>query len=116
MLGGGGLVMFGMVAATGVRILSGVDYATNKHNLYIVAISLGVGMIPLVAPRFFQYMPKALGPLLHSGILLAAIMAVVLNLFFNGRALAGRGRGRCRSLVARVRVRWLRRAAVRDLR
>jgi NCS2 family nucleobase:cation symporter-2 len=83
-LGGAGLVMFGMVAATGVRILSGVDYATNKHNLYIVAISLGVGMIPLVAPRFFQYMPKALGPLLHSGILLAAIMAVVLNLFFNG--------------------------------
>lgn len=83
-LGGAGLVMFGMVAATGVRILAGVDYATNRHNLYIVAISLGFGMIPLVAPRFFQYMPKALGPLLHSGILLAAIMAVALNLFFNG--------------------------------
>ena len=83
-LGGAGIVMFGMVAATGIRILSQVDFAANRNNLYIVAISLGFGMIPLVAPKFFQYMPKALGPLLHSGILLTAIMAVLLNLYFNG--------------------------------
>lgn len=83
-LGGAGIVMFGMVAATGIRILSQVDYASNRNNLYIVAISLGFGMIPLVAPKFFQYMPKALGPLLHSGILLTAIVAVLLNLYFNG--------------------------------
>ncbi|MCA0422835.1 MAG: purine permease [Proteobacteria bacterium] len=83
-LGGAGIVMFGMVAATGIRILSQVDFAGNRNNLYIVAISLGFGMIPLVAPKFFQYMPKSLGPLLHSGILLTAIMAVLLNLYFNG--------------------------------
>ena len=41
-------------------------------------------MIPLVAGEFFSQMPHALDPLLHSGILLAAISAVVLNLFFNG--------------------------------
>ena len=46
-------------------------------------------MIPLVAPDFFQHFPKALSPLLHSGILLAAIAAVVLNVYFNGvRSLA----------------------------
>ncbi len=50
-LGGAGLVMFGMVAATGVRILANVDFKTNRNNLYIVAISIGFGMIPLVAPR-----------------------------------------------------------------
>lgn len=83
-LGGAGIVMFGMVAATGVRILSGVDFKTNRNNLYIVAISLGFGMIPLVAPDFFKNMPKELGPLLHSGILLSALTAVGLNLFFNG--------------------------------
>ena len=83
-LGGAGIVMFGMVAATGIRILSSVDFAGNRNNLYIVAISLGFGMIPLVAPKFFQYMPKALGPLLHSGILLTAIIAVLLNIYFNG--------------------------------
>ena len=83
-LGGAGIVMFGMVAATGVRILAGVDYKTGRHNLFIVAISLGFGMIPLVAPNFFQHFPKALSPLLHSGILLAAIVSVVLNVYFNG--------------------------------
>jgi NCS2 family nucleobase:cation symporter-2 len=40
-------------------------------------------MIPLVAEGFFNQMPKALSPLLHSGILLASIVAVVLNAFFN---------------------------------
>ena len=83
-LGGAGLVMFGMVTATGIRILADVDYKSNRHNLFIVAISIGFGMIPLVAPNFFQHMPKALSPLLHSGILLAGIVAVLLNLYFNG--------------------------------
>jgi uric acid transporter len=82
-LGGAGIVMFGMVAATGIRILSGVDFQRNRNNLYIVAISIGFGMIPLVADKFFVQMPKVLGPLLGSGILLASIVAVVLNLFFN---------------------------------
>jgi uracil-xanthine permease len=83
-LGGAGLVMFGMVAATGIRILAGVDFKGNRHNLYIVAISIGFGMLPLVAPRWMQQMPHALHPLLESGILLAALSAVLLNLFFNG--------------------------------
>jgi NCS2 family nucleobase:cation symporter-2 len=83
-LGGAGLVMFGMVAATGVRILGRVDFAGQRHNLYIVAISIGMGLVPLVAPRWTQQMPHALHPLLESGILLAALSAVVLNLFFNG--------------------------------
>lgn len=83
-LGGAGLVMFGMVAATGIRILSGVDFRHNRHNLYIVAISLGAGLIPLVAPRWTQHMAHSLHPLLESGILLTAISAVLLNLFFNG--------------------------------
>ena len=83
-LGGAGLVMFGMVAATGIRILANVDFKTNRHNLYIVAIAIGAGMIPLVAPRWSQQMPHALHPLLESGILLCALVAVALNAFFNG--------------------------------
>jgi uracil-xanthine permease len=83
-LGGAGLVMFGMVAATGIRILAAVDYKTNRYNLYIVALSIGFGLIPLVAPRWTQQMASGLHPLLESGILLTAVAAVVLNLFFNG--------------------------------
>ncbi len=82
-LGGAGVVMFGMVCATGIRILGGVDFHRNRLNLYIVAISIGFGMIPLVAENFFSKMPKALNPLLHSGILLCSIAAVLLNAFFN---------------------------------
>ena len=83
-LGGAGLVMFGMVAATGIRILGGVDFRTNRFNALIVAISIGVGMIPLIAPNFKQWMPHGLHPLIESGILLASISALLLNLFFNG--------------------------------
>ena len=83
-LGGAGLVMFGMVAATGIRILSGVDYKTNKNNLFIVAVSIGAGMIPLVAPAWTQHMPHALHPLLESGILLTTDQRGALNVFFNG--------------------------------
>jgi uric acid transporter len=85
-LGGAGIVMFGMVAATGARILTGVDFKTNRFNLFVVAISVGFGMIPLVAPNFFRYTPDVLHPLLESGILLAAIVSVALNLLFNGVA------------------------------
>ena len=83
-LGGAGLVMFGMVAATGVRILTAVDFSTNHYNLFVVAVSVGFGMIPIVAPGFFKALPHELQPLLESGILLAAIIAVILNAFFNG--------------------------------
>ena len=83
-LGGAGLVMFGMVAATGIRILSGVDYKTNKNNLYIVAVAISAGMIPLVAPAWTQHMAHSLHPLLESGILLTTLTAVALNMFFNG--------------------------------
>ena len=83
-LGGAGIVMFGMVAATGARILTNVDFKNNRYNLFVVAISVGFGMIPLVAPNFFRHTPDELHPLLESGILLAAIVSVVLNLFFNG--------------------------------
>ena len=75
-LGGAGIVMFGMVCATGIRILGGVDFQKNRLNLYIVALSIGFGMIPLVAEKFFSQMPKGLSPLLHSGILLCSIVAV----------------------------------------
>jgi len=83
-LGGAGLVMFGMVAATGIRILSTVDFKTNRNNLFVVAIALGLGMIPLIAPNFKQWLPHGIHPLIESGILLASVAAVLLNLYFNG--------------------------------
>jgi len=88
-LGGAGIVMFGMVAATGVRILGGVDFRNNRNNLFIVAIALGAGLIPLVAPDFFKNFYPALRPILGSGIILTTIVAVALNAFYNGVASLG---------------------------
>jgi uric acid transporter len=80
-LGGAGLVMFGMVTATGIRILAEEE---KPNNLLVVAVSIGFGMIPIVSQQFFGQLPHFLGPLLHSGILLASISAVALNAYFNG--------------------------------
>jgi uric acid transporter len=76
--------MFGMVAATGARILTGMNFKSNLNNLFIVAVSGGFGMIPLAAPTFFDNLPHELQPLLESGILLSAVVSVILNIFFNG--------------------------------
>jgi uric acid transporter len=99
-LGGAGLVMFGMVAATGARILTNVDFRTNRFNLFVVAISVGFGMIPLMAPNFFKNLPDALHPLLESGILLCAIVSVILNQFFNGFGSAKEARSDAMAVAA----------------
>jgi xanthine permease len=81
-LGGAGIVLFGTVAASGIRTLSKVSYQNNV-NLIIVAASLGFGMIPIAAPAFYHQFPTWFETIFHSGISSAAIMAILLNLIFN---------------------------------
>jgi len=81
-LGGAGIVLFGTVAASGIRTLSKVNYKNNV-NLIIVAASLGFGMIPIAAPTFYHHFPNWFETIFHSGISSAAIMAILLNLIFN---------------------------------
>ncbi|MEX1168308.1 MAG: solute carrier family 23 protein, partial [Hydrogenophaga sp.] len=57
LLGGAGLVMFGMVAATGIRILAAVGYKNNRNNLNIDADSNRFGLVPLNPPKYLQWMP-----------------------------------------------------------
>lgn len=79
-LGGAGLIMFGMIAASGVRILGSVEITSAR--LLTIAVSIAVGLIPVLSERFFQHVPAALAPITHSGIVLTTISAVLLNLFF----------------------------------
>jgi xanthine permease len=81
-LGGAGIVLFGTVAASGIRTLAKVKYEGNM-NLVIVAVSLAFGMIPVVSRSFYDEFPTWFGIIFHSGISSAAIMAVLLNLLFN---------------------------------
>lgn len=82
-LGGAGLAMFGMIIASGVRSLARVEFE-GTHNLMIVALSVGVAMIPLAAPDFYHIFPPALKIILHSGITFGSVVAIVLNVVFNG--------------------------------
>ncbi|GEO93614.1 nucleobase:cation symporter-2 family protein [Kocuria flava] len=81
-LGGAGVVLFGTVAASGIRTLARVDYRSGM-NLVVVAVSLAFGLIPVVAPTFYDAFPSWFGIIFHSGISSAAVMAVLLNLVFN---------------------------------
>ncbi|GHD12370.1 uracil permease [Zhihengliuella salsuginis] len=80
-LGGAGIVLFGTVAASGIRTLSKVQY--SGQNLIIVAASIAFGMIPVVAEGFYENFPAWIGTIFHSGISSAAVMAVALNIVFN---------------------------------
>lgn len=80
-LGGAGIVMFGMVCATGIKILSGVDYG-KRGNLFIVGVSVVLGLIPVLSPTFYSHAPAFLAPITHSGIVMSAISAFLLNLYF----------------------------------
>jgi NCS2 family nucleobase:cation symporter-2 len=83
-LGGAALVMFGMVAANGVQTLGQSDLS-NKNNLYVVALGLGVGLIPVADDRFFEKFPPEAATFLHNGVMLGIVAGVVLNLALNRR-------------------------------
>ncbi|MGH8485619.1 MAG: nucleobase:cation symporter-2 family protein, partial [Pseudomonas sp.] len=81
-LGGASIAMFGMVAATGIKILQEADIADRRNQL-LVAVSVGMGLIPVVRPEFFAQMPQWMEPITHSGIAMATVSALILNLLFN---------------------------------
>ncbi|NYH50472.1 xanthine permease [Nocardiopsis arvandica] len=81
-LGGAGLVLFGSVAAAGIRSLSRVEYEGN-HNHVVVAVSMAFGLVPVAAPAFYDGFPSWAAMILHSGIVAAAVSALLLNAFFN---------------------------------
>lgn len=83
-LGGAGLIMFGMIAATGISILSSVELTFER--LVTVAVAVAAGLIPVLSERFFQNMPAVLTPILHSGIVLSSLTAVCVNAFFGDSA------------------------------
>jgi len=83
-LGGAMLVMFGMVAVQGIRMLQQVDFHNDK-NLLVAAISIGLGLGVTVQPQIVQFLPKTIQLLFGSGILMASLSAVLLNWLFNAK-------------------------------
>ena len=78
-LGGGVILMFGMVFSAGINMLSDVKW--NRRSMFILAISLSVGLGLKMVPESLQHLGgETLTLLMTSGLLLAALIAVVLNL------------------------------------
>jgi NCS2 family nucleobase:cation symporter-2 len=77
-LGGGVIVMFGMVVAAGISMLS--DVAWNRRNMVIFAISLSIGLGLQLEPGAVQHLPDTVRILMTTGLLPAAALAIVLNL------------------------------------
>lgn len=82
-LGGAGIAMFGMVAASGIKTLSKVQF-DGTHNIMVVAVSMGVGMITLAVPNFYHNFPSWAQVILHSGITAGSVTAIILNAVLNG--------------------------------
>lgn len=81
-IGGVAVVMFAMVAAVGAQNLRTVEFSGN-HNTFVVAVALGVGLLPAFAPDFFKHFPAWLQTICGSSITVAAVLAFALNLLFN---------------------------------
>ncbi|QCR37684.1 NCS2 family protein [Nissabacter sp. SGAir0207] len=79
-LGGATIVMFGTIAASGVRIVS--REPLNRRAIMIIALSLAVGLGVSQQPLILQFAPDWVKNLLSSGIAAGGITAIVLNLVF----------------------------------
>jgi len=77
-LGGVGIVMFGSVAAAGVGQLSGIKLGSRELLIFATAIGLGLGF-GLAGSEALEKLPKALQIILHSGVVVGAIVAILLN-------------------------------------
>ena len=77
-LGGVGIVMFGTVAAAGIKTLSKVEI--NDRNLLIIATSIGLGLGVTFRPDFISNLPEGLQMVFSSGISTGTIVALVLNI------------------------------------
>lgn len=77
-LGGVGVVMFGTVAAAGIKTLSRVKL--NDRNLLIIATAIALGLGVTFRPEILAQLPEGIRMIFSSGISTGTIVALVLNL------------------------------------
>lgn len=84
-LGGVGILMFGMTLVAGIQELcrAGCD---KEKNALIIATSVSIGTLPMAFPGLFNGLPPSVKLLLDSGIFIGGFTAVLLNALINGSA------------------------------
>ncbi|MEM9568887.1 MAG: solute carrier family 23 protein, partial [Cyanobacteria bacterium P01_E01_bin.34] len=81
-LGGATIIMFGSVAAAGIRILSSIRF--TKRSSIILATSLGLGLGVVFAPDILDGMPPLVKNIFSSGISTGGLCALFLNIVLPG--------------------------------
>ncbi|NNN82646.1 uracil-xanthine permease [Vibrio sp. A8-1] len=77
-LGGATIVMFGTIAAAGVRIISRVEL--DRRAILIMALSFSMGLGIAQKPEILQFMPEIIKSIFSSGVAAGGITAILLNL------------------------------------
>ncbi|MGO2012744.1 uracil-xanthine permease family protein [Pseudoalteromonas sp.] len=77
-LGGATLVMFGTVAAAGIKILS--SEKINRRSLLIMAVSFGLGLGVSFVPEIFTNAPKLITAIFGSAVTVSGMTAIVMTL------------------------------------
>ncbi|MCG8618841.1 MAG: purine permease [Desulfobacterales bacterium] len=76
-LGGATIIMFGTVAASGIRIIA--SSIIDRRGVLIMAISLGLGLGVAFRPEILQIFPKLIQQIFGSAITTGGLTAIFLN-------------------------------------
>ena len=83
--GGAVLVMVGMVAASGMRLLF-LNIEMNRRNMVIIAVSLGLGLGVTSVPDALSGLPAGAQTLFGEPVIMTGLGALLLNTFVPGRS------------------------------
>ncbi len=81
-LGGATLLMFGTVAAAGVRIVASQEL--DRKAILVLACSLSFGLGVELMPSVLQDMPDSVRTIFSSGITTGGLVAIIANIILNG--------------------------------
>lgn len=76
-LGGATLLMFGTVAAAGIRIIASQEI--NRKATLVIAISFSCGLSIELVPEILSQLPETLRNIFSSGITTGGVMAILTN-------------------------------------
>lgn len=76
-LGGATLLMFGTVAAAGIRIIASQDI--NRKATLVIAISFSFGLSVELVPEILSQLPETIRNIFSSGITTGGVMAILTN-------------------------------------
>jgi len=78
-LGGATLLMFGTVAAAGIRIIASQEI--NRKATLVLAVSLSLGLGVELMPDILKTAPEAIKGIFASGITTGGLTAIIANIF-----------------------------------